>query len=271
MSPRLPPRAGLRLAAFVVAGLSALGGVAGCLLVSDFDGVAGVRPDGVEGGEAGDDGGADAALSPCATGSHVVCSDFDHAGGGFPVPGWNNADGDGGTLSLADTRSVTAPLSLNAKVLGNGGSPSAYLYRTPFVGAFTALTISFDMFIVECPAQGSSLTLAYIEPSAKSSFGFVMLASGVQAVGAGLNGAFTFFTLERQVPDQVWSHVVYRILVKDASTAHFVVTVDGQKSVDTDVPSSAMKTTVLLNLGILGTTAPKGCEIAFDNYVFDKE
>lgn len=252
-----------------MATVAALGAAGGCLLTSDFDGVAGVRPAG-EGGAVADAGEEAAPASPCATGDHVVCTDFDHQGGGFPIPGWNNIAGDAGVLSLDNTTSVTAPLSLHAKVQG-AGSPDAYLYRTPFIGPFTALTLSFDIFIVACPPQGSSLTLAYIEPSAKASFGFVMLASGVQAVGAGVNGAFTFFALEQQVPDQVWSHVVYRILVKDASTAHFDVTVDGKKAVDTDAPSSAMKTTALLNLGILGSSAPKGCEVAFDNYVLDKE
>jgi hypothetical protein len=256
---------------FVVITLACAGVAAGCLLTSDFDGVVGVRPaTGVEAGEAGDGGGEAAAVSPCAAGTHVVCNDFDHPGGGFPIPGWNNVAADGGVMSLDNTTAVTEPLSLHVKVEGTSGA-GAYLYRQPFLGVFKSLVVSFDIRIVACPPQGKSLTLVYVEPSAKASFGFVVLASGVQAVGAGVNGAYTFYTLEKQIPDQTWTHVVYRILVKDASIAHLTLTVDGVTSVDTDAPSGAMKTTGLLNLGINGETAPKGCEVQYDNYVLDKE
>ena len=105
----------------------------------------------------------------------------------------------------------------------------------------------------------------------KASFGLAVLSSGVQAVGASINGAPTFFQLEQQIPDQVWSHVVYRIMVKDASTAHLTFSVDGVQAVDTDAPSGALKTTALLNLGIVGQAAPNGCEVQYDNYVLDQE
>jgi hypothetical protein len=266
-----------RLPVFVAAALGtivAIGAVGGCLLTSDFDGVVGVRPG--EGGAPSDggtplDGTTDeAGGSPCAAGTHAVCTDFDQAGAGFPVPGWNNVASDGGVLTLDNTTSVTKPLSLHARVDGTG-APVAYLYRQVFLSAFTALTVNVDMRIVACPPQGKSLTAIYVEPSAKASFGFVFLSSGVQAVGAGVNGAYTFFQLQQQIPDQTWSHVVYRILLKDASTSHLTVTVDGKPSVDTDAPGGAMKTTVLLNLGLLGDAAPKGCEVQFDNYVLDAE
>jgi hypothetical protein len=263
-----------RLPIFAAAAL----GVAGCLLTSDFDGVVGMRPL-AEAGQAsesgGQDGGTDApgdgaTSSPCATGKHLVCTDFDQAGNGFPVPGWNNVAGDGGVLTLDNSTSVTKPLSLHARVDGSG-APVAYLYRQVFLSALTTLTINVDMRIVACPPQGKSLTAIYVEPSAKASFGFVFLASGVQAVGAGVNGAFTFFQLEQQIPDQTWSHIVYRILLKDAATSHLTLTVDGKPSVDTDAPGGAMKSTALLNLGLLGDSAPKGCEVQFDNYVLDAE
>lgn len=244
--------------------------VAGCLFTSDFSGVAGVRP-GADDGNVDVDDGSDGAISPCASGQHALCNDFDHPGGGFPIPGWNNETGDAGELTLDDTAAVTSPLSLHAKVTGKGGTPQAYLYRTVFLPAFTALTVSVDLRIVACPAPGNSVTVLYVEPSAKASFGFAFLGSGAQAVGAGVNGAFTFFTLAKQIPDQVWSHVVYRIMVKNASTAHLTLTVDGSTEVDTDAPSSAMQPQVLLNLGLLGTSAPKGCELQFDNYVLDQE
>jgi hypothetical protein len=269
-----------RLPVFVAAVVGttvAFGAVAGCLLTSDFDGVVGVRP--AEAGQTGEAGGSDggsdapsdaASTSPCATGKHAVCTDFDTAGAGFPVPGWNNVASDGGVLTLDNTTSVSKPLSLHARVDGTGG-PVAYLYRQVFLSAFTTLTVNVDMRIVSCPPQGKSLTAIYVEPSAKASFGFVFLSSGVQAVGAGVNGAYTFFQLQQQIPDQTWSHIVYRILLKDASTSHLTVTVDGKPSVDTDAPGGAMKSTVLVNLGLLGDSAPKGCEVQFDNYVLDAE
>jgi hypothetical protein len=270
----------LRLPLFVatvLVGTAAIGAVSGCLLTSDFDGVVGVRPAeaGQLVGDAGGDAGADAtaeaaATSPCATGTHVVCTDFDTAGAGFPVPGWNNVAHDGGVLTLDNTTAVSKPLSLHARADG-AGTPQAYLYRQVFLATFTTLTVNVDIRIVACPPQGKSLTAIYVEPSAKTSFGFVFLSSGVQAVGAAVNGANTFFQLQQQVPDQTWSHLVYRILLKDASTSHLTVTVDGKPSVDTDAPGGAMKSTVLLNLGLLGDAAPKGCEVQFDNYVLDAE
>lgn len=265
-SARSRAHAALSIATF--AGVSA---AAGCLLTSDFDGVAGVRP-ATEAGEAGDADIAETAPpSPCLAGGHLVCNDFDHAGGGFPVPGWNQAFTDAGTLTLDNTDSITPPLSLHAKVEGTV-SAQAYLYRQLFVGTFKALVIAFDIRIVSCPAQGKSLTLVYVEPSAKASFGLVMLSSGVLAIGSSINGASTFFALEQQIKDDTWSHVVYRIVLKDVSTAHFNLTIDGKTSVDTDGPSAAMGQTALLNLGIIGSQgAPKGCEIVFDNYVLDKE
>jgi len=261
-------------------GIAAFAGTiaGGCLLTSDFDGIVGTKPaDAGAGGSMGDgpeadagDGGAEAAVSPCTSGTHVVCTDFEDGTGGFPIAGWNNVAEDGGTLSLDNTTAVTPPLSLHARVEGNI-APNAYIYRQVFLSTFTALTVSVDMRIVACPPQGKSITAIYVEPSAKASFGLVFLSSGVQAVGAGVNGAFTFFQLEKQVPDMTWTHIVYRILLKDASTSHLTVTVDGQPSVDTDAPGGALKQTVLLNLGLLGSSVPAACEVQFDNYVLDKE
>jgi hypothetical protein len=270
-----------RLPIFVAIAFGAVGAAGGCLLTSDFDGVVGTKPPAADEGGSGTDAAADAgnggdggqteaAVSPCATGTHVVCTDFDEGTGGFPVPGWNNSANDGGVLTLDNTTSVTPPLSLHARVDG-ASSPEAYIYRQVFLPTFTALTVAVDMRIVACPPQGKSLTAIYVEPSAKASFGLVFLSSGVQAIGAGVNGAYTFFQLEQQVPDQTWSHIVYRILLKDASTSHLTLTVDGKKSVDTDAPGGALKTSVLLNLGLLGGAAPAGCEVQFDNYVLDKE
>lgn len=259
--------------ALVLVTATALGATiaGGCLLTSDFDGVAGVRP-----GEAGgpDDAGTEASPgSPCASGEHVVCTDFDHAGGAFPPPGWNSTVGDGGAMTMDDTTSVSAPRSLTARLEG-ANSPSGFLTRQAFLTAFKTLTVSFDMRIVSCPPQGKSITVVYVEPSTRVSFGLVFLSSGVQAVGASITttgGAPTFFQLQRQVPEQTWSHVVYRIELKDTATSHLTVTVDGATSVDSDAPGGPIKSSVQLNLGLVGNGVTTPCEVRFDNYVLDKE
>lgn len=240
----------------------------GCLLTSDFDGVAGARPDGEGGAEGGAD--VDAGSSPCAAGDHVVCTDFDHAGGAFPPPGWNSNVGDGGALLMDDTTSISPPRSLSARLEG-ANSPSAYITRQAFIASFKTLTLAFDTRIETCPAQGKSITVAYVEPSTRVSFGLVFLSSGVQAVGASVNGVPTFFQLQKQIPEQTWSHVVLRMELRDASTSHLTVTVDGATSVDTDAPGGPAKASVQINLGLVGAGVSAPCEMRFDDYVLDRE
>lgn len=254
----------------VASALASVLAVGGCLLTSDFDGVAGVRPS----TEAGpDEAGADAdagSSSPCAAGDHVVCTDFDHAAGSFPPPGWNNNVGDGGAMAMDDTTSVSPPRSLSAKLEGANG-PSAFLTRQAFVTSFKTLTVSVDMRIGSCPPQGKSITILYVEPSSRVSFGLVFLSSGVQAVGASVNGAPTFTPLQRPIPEQTWSHVVWKIELRDATTSHLNLTVDGAPSVDTDAPGGTTKASVQLNVGLVGNGVTAPCDVRFDNYVVDKE
>lgn len=255
-----------RLAAFATIAACA----AGCLLTSDFDGIAGVRPPtegGAEDGAATDGG----STSPCATGEHLVCSDFDYGTTALPVPGWNHSTGDAGTLVIDESSSVSAPASLRAKVL-DSKDVGAYLYRTVFTGSYTALVASLDVRIVSCPPQGNSLTLMYLRPGNSVAIGFVVLTSGVQAVGTKVGtDPDTFFALEKQVPEDTWAHVVLRMEVRSATTAHLSLTVDGQRAVDTDAPSAAVAQTTILNVGTQGSAATKGCEVAFDNVVLDRE
>ena len=244
---------------------------ASCLLTSDFDNIAGARPPGEAGVEEGtdEDAGTEGGPVDCTGGSHVVCTDFDQSTS-LPVPGWNHASTGGGTIALDEKVSVSSPRSLRAKITGT--SPSqAYVYRNAFLGSFTRLNVQLDIQIVACPGQGTSaVTLVFIQPSEAASFGLVVLSSGVHALGSQIDGGSTFFNLEQQLPTGTWAHVVYDILIKDPSTAHFTLSVDGKKVVDSDAPSAAIRQTALLNLGTLGT-APKGCEVLFDNYVLDKE
>jgi hypothetical protein len=243
---------------------------AGCLLTSDFDGIAGARP--------ADDAGAvdDAAVeggsaSPCASGEHLVCTDFDHGSTALPVPGWNHATGDAGTIVIDESSSVSPPASLRAKVAGTT-DVGAYLYRTAFTGAYTALIASFDVRIVSCPPQGNSLTLMYLRPGNNVAVGFVTLTSGVQAIGTKVGSdPDTFFTLEKQIPEGTWARIVLRFEVRSATTAHLTLTVDGQRAVDTDAPSAALANTAIINVGAQGSAASKGCEVAFDNVVLDRE
>jgi len=256
-----------RLAIAVAIAASVAGG---CLLTSDFDNVAGDRPS----AEGGTEGGADAeagASSPCATGDHVVCTDFDHAGGSFPPPGWNSTLGDGGVLVMDDTTSISPPRSLSARLEG-ANSPSAFITRQAFIAsAFKTLTVSFSTRIATCPAQGKSITIAYVEPSSRVSFGLVFLSSGVQAIGASVNGTPTFFQLQKQIPEETWSKVVMRIELRDASTSHLTVTVDGATSVDTDAPGGPTKSSVQINLGLVGNGVSAPCEMRFDDYVLDRD
>jgi hypothetical protein len=256
----------LRLASFI-----AIASVAGCLLTSDFDNIAGVRPP-AEGGEgAVEDAGANAdGPFDCNAATHTVCTDFDQTGN-LPVPGWSHATTGTGVLTLDEAAAVTSPRSLRAKIIGTNGT-SAYIYRNVFLGSFKAVKVAFDVQIVACPAQGTSVTLVFLQPSETASFGLVVLSSGAHALGASVDGGSTFFNLEEQLPTGRWAHVVYDILIKDPSTAHFELLLDGKKVVDTDAPSSTIRPTTLLNLGALALGgAPKGCEVLFDNYVLDKE
>jgi|GEM_PF-7047899 len=255
----------VRLGACLAAVFTA--GVAGCLLTSDFDGIVGVRPASDAAAEAAD-AGPDAA-SPCND-AHLVCSHFDHESGALPVPGWNHEILDSGTLNVDSTTAVSPPSAVHMRVAGSA-EVGAYLYRQVFLGPFTRISIEVDVRMGACPARPSSLTLLYLEPSTRASFGLVVLSSGVHALGSSISGTPTFFPLETQLPTDAWAHVVYRILVKDAATAHLELTVDGKKGIDTDAPSAPMRQTALLNLGVLGSSAPGGCEVLYDNFVLDRE
>jgi hypothetical protein len=258
-----------RVAAFLVM-IATSGG--GCLATSDFDGIVGVRP--AEGGPGdldGGDAGADGATSICDEGEHVVCTTFDHGAPPLPVPGWNHDTRNGGTLTIDETSSVSAPGSLRARASGTAEA-AAYLYRQIFVGQPTALVMTFDINVISCPAQGNSLTLAYVQLASQTAFAIAILSSGVFAAGskAGL-GTDAFFPLEKQFTPGTWAHVVLRGERRSATTMHLSVTVDNARGIETDATTTAWQEMALLNVGMLGASAPNTCEIAFDNFVLDRE
>lgn len=262
------------VAAFLtMSATAAIGG--GCLVTSDFEGIVGVRPGG-EGGvgsESGVDGGDDAASSdPCATGEHLACNTFDHGEPPLPVPGWSHAVAMGSTLVIDDSSSVSAPASMRVRAGGTTGDVGAYLYRQLFIGPATALVASFDMKIISCPPQGNSFTLFYAQVASQTAFAIAILSSGAQAAGNKF-GASTdiFFNLEKPVALDTWSRLVFRVERRGPTLAHFTVTVDGVKSLDTDAQTTAWQETALLNLGANGASAAQGCEVAYDNFVFDRE
>lgn len=262
-----------RVAVFLT--MSALA-AAGCLVASDFDGIAGVRPTG-EGGAGdpdaagGEGGGGTDAGGPCSEGEHLVCTTFDHGAPPLPVPGWNHDTRGGGTLTIDDRSSVSAPGSLRARVTG-ASEAAAYVYRQLFVGQVNALVVSFDMKVISCPAQGNSLTLVYVQLASQTAFAVATLSTGVHAAGSKAGtGTDTFFPLEKQFPEGAWAHVVFRIEKRSAVLAHLNVTVDGTKALDTDATTTAWQEMALLNVGANGAGAPNTCEVAFDDFVLDRE
>lgn len=249
---------------------------AGCLLTSDFDGIVGVRPPGdeggvtLDGGNGGGDGGGDAATDFCSGAEHVVCTTFDHSGPPLPVPGWNHDVRAPSTLTIDQTSSVTAPGSLRARVTGTA-EINAYLYRQVFIGQPKALVMSLDFRSIACPAQGNALTLAYVQVASETAFAIALLSSGVFAGGTKAGaGTDAFFPLEKQFTS-AWSHVVMRVERLNATTAHLNATIDGVKALDTDAQTTAWDQMALLNIGVNGSAASKTCEVAFDNFVLDRE
>ena len=251
-----------------------LTGGAGCLLTSDFDGVAGTAPADGGPGSPSEGGGeaspGDGGTSPCTSGSHVFCSDFDDIDA-LPVPGWTSKAMLGSlTFDTASPRS--RPHALVAKVKGSA-FVTAYLLREGFLGAtFTQAILDFDFRLTDCPAQGkNALTFVFMQTGLSAAYGFVILSNGELAIGAQVSGMDNFFPLEKPVKAGVWTHISIRLAPTSPSVMHVSATVDGAKGVDTDAPSAAMKSTVTFNLGVQGATAALGCEVAYDNVVLDKQ
>lgn len=264
-----------RVAAFLT--MSAMLAVAGgCLVTSDFEGIVGTRPAG-EGGVVDPDSGVDGAVDGpandiCGSAEHLACTTFDHGEPPLPVPGWSHAIATGSSLTIDDSSSVSAPASLRARASGATGDVGAYLYRQVFIGPAAALVATFDMKIVSCPPQGNSFTLFYLQVASQTAFAVAILSSGAQAAGNKFGaGTDMFFNFEKTAALDTWSRVVFRVERRGPALAHLNVTVDGARALDTDAQTTAWQETALLNLGANGGSASQGCEVAYDNFVFDRE
>ena len=264
-------------------------GAGGCFLTSDFSSLAGTRPDDggwVEGSPSDDGSASDGAFtdgppsdagsaevdarndSGCIAGEHAICTTFDDVDQ-LPVTGWQST-ARSGTLVL-DTNAVTTPHALRVQVKG-AADPAAYLVRDTTLGTFSKLGVSFDFKVIDCPAQvQNSLTLVYLGVAAQAIYGFVILSSGTQAFASIVNGTSAFYPLEPQVPTGAWKHLALTMTSLTSTTIHLAVTVDGTKALDTDAPTATPKSTLTLNLGAQGVAATVGCEVAYDNFVLDKQ
>ena len=133
--------------------------LAGCLLTSSFDNVAGVRPDaalpppveaGNDGGdEAGEAGDASDAATPfsCATQvpRHFICSDFDE--GSLTAGGWTLSQSGAGSARL-DTMDFSSPpgaLLSKLPALFDTTTSSGILFQNVKNIAPKAVHMAFDM------------------------------------------------------------------------------------------------------------------------------
>ena len=260
--------------AVMLALAASLVGGAGCLLTSDFGGIVGVRPAEGEGEGGAADGAstedAGGAAGACTGEEHTFCTDFDDITEP-PVPGWQVVQRGGGTVTLDRASAVTEPHSIGMSISG-GESPAAFLLRDVALGSFKTVTLGFDFRLVDCPAQvENSLTFVYLGVGTGTAYGFVILSSGSLALGSAVGTDNAFFPLETLVQPGEWARIVVTLTAKTATELHLGLTVNGAASVDTDAPTGPPKSTLQIELGAQGVAAPKGCQVAYDNVVLDKE
>jgi hypothetical protein len=141
------------LALFVASSLTTA-----CALFPSFDGF-------TDGGgpEAGtDSGGAGDAKGKgwCASqGPHLLCDDFDEPDAGVVGP-WNmeQVNGDGGTLSLSDATSVSAPSSLLAEMQPTSISAAFVRLQQTYVPvAKSSMTYAFDFLTAQQGLSGGTV------------------------------------------------------------------------------------------------------------------
>lgn len=250
---------------------------ASCSLVSDFDGVAGTRPDdaGLDtSGEIDPDGIPETSTKfSCADGDKLVCSTFDE--GAVDRGGWKLELTGSGTATLDASQYTSPPASFHSKI---GSAPKdarigATISQKVTTGAFTTLVYAFDMRLLSCTSDGTggSITLAAIQPSSQLVFGLVVVDTNKLSFAQLrlLGGQFQATPLTLQ-PSREWKRFEIRIAI-NATAAHASVTVDGETTFDGDVDPASPASTTLLNLGANATGPIKGCDVVYDNVAFRKE
>ena len=272
-------------------GISVLS-LAGCLLTSSFDDVAGVRPDGgafdaanaadaveeIAVSSGGDDAGVEAStLGFCASAvpAHRTCADFDD--GKLEMGGWGSHGMLGGTATLDTVDFVSPPASFRSKLpalLANGES-AGILFQN--VGAKpSAMRYAFDLRIVSCLSRGGngSIAIAQILPTEATLYKLVIRPSNLieflevpQETDAGSSASHA---LLGQPKVGEWTRVVWKMTVAEAGS-QVELTFAGKPvlALTTTYGIKLDGTPIVLNLGAsaIGPTDP--CDIEFDNVTFD--
>jgi len=264
------------LTTLVTATLVAIVG-ASCSLVSDFDNVAGTRPDdaGVDEPIVVDEGGIPEAsvAFTCAGGDKLVCTTFDE--GAVDRGGWEIEITGNGTATLDASQYTSPPASFHSKIgaAAKDVKIGATISQKVTTGAFTTLVYSFDLRMLSCLSEtnGGSVTLAAIQPSNQLAFGLVLVNTN-QVTFAQLkllSGRFESTPLTVQ-PSREWKRFEVRISLS-STVGRAKVTVDGVTAYEGDTDTATTTATTLLNLGANATGAVKACDVVYDNVSFRKE
>lgn len=261
----------------VVATTAMLAAVSSCSLVSDFDNVAGVRPDdaGVDTIVDPDvaDGGDGSGVFTCAGGDKLVCSTFDE--GAVDKGGWTIEIAGNGSATLDASQYTSPPASFHAKI---GSAPDkqkigAIINQRITTGPFKTLVYAFDMRLLSCVSEGSggSVTLAALQPSTQLAFGLVLVDTNRVAFAQSrlITGQFTATPLTIQ-PSREWTRFEMRISI-NTTAAHATVTANGAVAFDGDIDTGSPASSMPLNLGANATGPVKGCDVVYDNVAFSKE
>lgn len=214
------------------AAAAAAAALAGCLYVTDLDGLSGDTQvagsdggssggPGDEGGGGGDGGVADGAsgdaspgASPCAIGTHDLCDDFDH---GVLGAAWTNVNqAPGGLLAIEDGPSVSPPRALHAMLPARGDVNTELRNRVFKIWENTpwrAAHLELDMRVA-APAwsngdRGTVLVIFTLESDTTTAGTFLFVqADGFVASAEGQNG---LYASGPAFPYGEWTHVAVDI------------------------------------------------------------
>ena len=265
------------LGAVVIVG-GVIAASAGCLLTSDFDGIAGTRSDAaapsVDSGIEADAPEASAAF-PCNPGEHLLCNNFDT--GPIDNSGWVVGLTGLGSKAVLDTTFFHSPPAGFRSTIGalvKGMNAGGILRQTPAIGTFKTLIYAFDMRVLSCASlgNGGSVTLAAMQPSGAVAFGVVLIDTNVYSF-AQLDltqGTFTPEPFTVAPKADTWQRVEIRLSL-NASAAHAVVMLDANKVVDVDEVPGTPSPSILLNIGANATGPISGCDVVYDNVTFDRQ
>lgn len=282
--PRRTTRRSLALAAILTGMIS----LAGCLLTSSFDDVAGVRPadaappvdDAVPDGsdEAAETGEGGAPPFSCATQApaHFICSDFDE--GSITAGGWTLSQSAGGSARLDTAQFASPPAALIGRLPAvlDTTTASGILFQNIKNLVPKGVHMAFDMRIGSCQAMtGGSITLAVIAPVKAVTFGFVIQSNNAFAFAEQITvdggRTFTPHALSTMPAAGVWTRVKLDVTFTPAKGSASV-RLDDKEVLKTDVSGVTPDgSPVLLNIGTFSTGPNFPCDVDFDNVTFDPD